>query len=144
MDKNDVSSVLRALAAGDSSRSETARLRDVYDDVEAALAAGVSRAAILEKLKDNGFTMTLKSFESALYRIRKKRDQGAPAGRKPEPARASRQVTPTAPEPDPVSSVSESNETTETTPATLDAIMSSTPDLEALANAHRRKKGTKE
>ncbi|MDC5123763.1 hypothetical protein NRA16_17775 [Acinetobacter baumannii] len=70
------SDALRALAKGDSNRSETARLRDVIDDVEAALEAGVSRSAILETLHQQGFKMSLKSFESALYRIRKKRATG--------------------------------------------------------------------
>ncbi|MCG9027359.1 hypothetical protein [Laribacter hongkongensis] len=75
MTKDSVTDALRALATGDKSRSETARLRDIVDEVEAALAAGVSRAAVLEVLNTQGFTMTLKSFESALYRIRKKRTQ---------------------------------------------------------------------
>lgn len=77
MTKDSVADVLRALATGDKSRSETARLRDIVDEVEAALAAGVSRAAVLDALNAQGFTMTLKSFESALYRIRKKRTQPA-------------------------------------------------------------------
>ena len=77
MTKDSGADVLRALATGDKSRSETARLRDIVDEVEAALAAGVSRAAVLEALNAQGFTMTLKSFESALYRIRKKRTQPA-------------------------------------------------------------------
>lgn len=77
MTKDSVADVLRALATGDKSRSETARLRDIVNEVEAALAAGVSRVAVLEALNAQGFTMTLKSFESALYRIRKKRTQPA-------------------------------------------------------------------
>ena len=77
MTKDSVADVLRALATGDKGRSETARLRDIVDEIEAALAAGVSRAAVLETLNAQGFTMTLKSFESALYRIRKKRTQPA-------------------------------------------------------------------
>ena len=77
MTKTSVADVLRELAKGDKSRSETARLRDVIDEVEAALAAGVSRSAVLEALHGQGFTMTLKSFESALYRISKQRGQGA-------------------------------------------------------------------
>jgi hypothetical protein len=56
MTKDSVADVLRALATGDKSRSETARLRDIVDEVEAALAAGVSRAAVLEALNDQGFT----------------------------------------------------------------------------------------
>ncbi|MFS8371836.1 hypothetical protein EIQ27_00490 [Xanthomonas campestris pv. armoraciae] len=79
MTKTSVADVLRELAKGEKSRSETARLRDVIDEVEAAIAAGVSRSAVLEALHGQGFTMTLKSFESALYRIRKQRGQGAAA-----------------------------------------------------------------
>ena len=66
-----VADALRTLARGNKARSETARLRDVIAEVEAAIASGVSRAATLEALHEHGFTMTLKSFESALYRIRK-------------------------------------------------------------------------
>lgn len=79
MTKTSVADVLRELAKGEKSRSETARLRDVIDEVEAAIAAGVSRSAVLEALHGQGFTMTLKSFESALYRIRRQRGQGAAA-----------------------------------------------------------------
>ncbi len=69
--QNNVAEVLLAMAKGDKNRSETARLRDVFAEIEAALNAGVRRSAILEALHGQGFTMTLKSFESALYRIRK-------------------------------------------------------------------------
>ena len=88
MTKTSVADVLRELAKGDESRSETARLRDVIDEVEAALAAGVSRSAVLDALHGQGFTMTLKSFESALYRIRKQRGQGT-AGTPAAPVPAS-------------------------------------------------------
>jgi len=73
MSKTSVVEALRALATSDDRRSETARLRDVFDEVEGALKAGVSRAAILETLHQQGFTMTPKSFESALYRLRRRR-----------------------------------------------------------------------
>lgn len=75
MKKPSIADALRALATDDTARSETARLRDNIDDIEAALSAGVSRAAILKTLHDQGFTMTAKSFESALYRIRKQRSK---------------------------------------------------------------------
>lgn len=83
MTKDRVVDVLRTLAASDKRRSQTARLRDIIDEVEAALAAGVSRATVLDALNENGFAMTPKSFESALYRIRKKQRQAtaSPAGR---------------------------------------------------------------
>lgn len=102
MTKTSVADVLRELAKGDKSRSETARLRDVIDEVEAALAAGVSRSAVLEALHGQGFTMTLKSFESALYRIRKQRGQGgagAPAAPAPAPLRHDEKPGDTAPAP---------------------------------------------
>lgn len=85
MQKNSVADVLRALATGDKARSETARLRDVVDSVESALSAGVSRVAILDALHGQGFTMTLKSFESALYRIRKQREKAGQKIAQPAP-----------------------------------------------------------
>lgn len=100
MQTNSVADVLRALATGDKARSETARLRDVVDEVEAALAAGVSRAAVLEALHGQGFTMTLKSFESALYRIRKQRERtGQRQASPPPPSTATPTAEPTK-EPD--------------------------------------------
>lgn len=75
MKKPSIADALRALATDDTARSETARLKDIIDDIEAALSAGVSRAAVLKTLHDQGFTMTAKSFESALYRIRKQRSK---------------------------------------------------------------------
>lgn len=76
MSKPRLSETLRQMAVTDSSRPETARLRDVFNDIEAALGAGVKRVKVLEALHADGFTMTMKSFESALYRIRKQRAQG--------------------------------------------------------------------
>lgn len=96
MEKASVVDVLRALASGEKDRSETARLRDVFTDVEAALKAGVSRAAVLEALHGQGFTMSLKSFESALYRIRRQRATATaeiPAGTQTAPSEISNSVT---------------------------------------------------
>lgn len=75
MDKTSVAEALRTLADS-KSRSETSRLREVFAEVEAALSAGVSRSAILETLHEQDFKMTAKSFESALYRLRKQRNAG--------------------------------------------------------------------
>ncbi len=73
MGENDISARLRALATDEKRRPETARLRDVFDDVEAALRAGVPQADVLAELHQAGFKMTLASFKSALQRIRKER-----------------------------------------------------------------------
>lgn len=72
-----LSDSLRELAQADT-RPAAARLRDVLDDVEAALAAGVRRADIVQKLNDAGITITLRGFDSALYRARKMREKKTP------------------------------------------------------------------
>ena len=71
MEKEKLLATLKSLATGNA-RSETARLRDVFEHVEGALKSGVSRSAVLEALHQQGFSMKLRSFESAMYRIRKK------------------------------------------------------------------------
>ena len=75
LNKENVSAALQALAAEYAGipRSETARLREVLDDVEAALTAGASHAAVLDTLHAQGFTLTASSFESTLARLRKER-----------------------------------------------------------------------
>ena len=73
MEKNSVAEALNALATSNENRSNTARLRDVFDDVELALKAGVKREVVLQSLNENGLDMKMKSFESAIYRLRKER-----------------------------------------------------------------------
>lgn len=75
MQENSIVDALRALATSSETRPETARLRDIFNDVEAALAVGVSRAEVHKTLQKYGFKMTLRGFETALYRIRKQRKQ---------------------------------------------------------------------
>lgn len=70
---NNLVGALRALTEDTSARSETARLRDVFDEIEAALNAGVRREAVLATLHESGFTMSFTGFKSALQRIRKER-----------------------------------------------------------------------
>jgi hypothetical protein len=82
MDNESLREALVHLASGKEFRSETARLNDVFDEVESALRSGVSRPAILQTLHARGFTMTLYSFQSALARLRsrrKKTDISVPA-----------------------------------------------------------------
>ena len=61
---------LRELTKNAVGRSETARLNDIFVEVEAALSAGVKRKTVLETLHKDGFKMTLKSFDSAMKRLR--------------------------------------------------------------------------
>ena len=69
----DLSTRLRALAKDNTKKTDTAKLREIIDDVETTLKAGVSLANILEELRKEGFKMTLISFRSTLQRIRKER-----------------------------------------------------------------------
>jgi len=69
MSENRFSAVLRKLASDDN-RSDTARLRDIFEDVEVALSAGVTHAALVAALNAEGFALSVRSFQSALYRLR--------------------------------------------------------------------------
>lgn len=69
---------LRALAANTENRSKIGRLRGIYAEVEATQRAGVSNSKIVETLNAQGFDLTLKTFETMLYRIRKERAEAAP------------------------------------------------------------------
>ena len=74
---NDAIKALEKLAEGNDGKSQTSKLLGVIDQIEAALAAGVRRATVLETLRDTlGITMNLNGFQTSLYRIRKRRRQG--------------------------------------------------------------------
>jgi hypothetical protein len=72
MDKKGLSERLHTVSGDDSKRSNSARLRDVIDDVEAALSAGVYMSVVLNELAGFGLAMSLSAFDTALHRIRKK------------------------------------------------------------------------
>lgn len=75
VDKQTVSEALQELANEHRGlpRSDTARLREVLDDIEHALAAGASHHAVLDTLHSQGFSLTLSSFQSTLARLRRER-----------------------------------------------------------------------
>lgn len=93
MSETDIAARLQALASDDKRRPETARLRDVFDDVERALKAGVPQAAVLAELHEAGFTMTIASFKSALQRIRKERSEAPPSPKVAAPIKAATAAT---------------------------------------------------
>lgn len=78
MDTTATISELRALAAG-AQRPAAARLRDLFDEVQAAIRAGVRRAVIRDALARNGLDMPFSTFTRTLARIRKER--GVMSGR---------------------------------------------------------------
>lgn len=71
--KNELSTALRELVDKSSAKTETARLRDVFDEIEAAFQSGVKHAAVLAVLNEKGFKMKMAGFKTALQRIRKER-----------------------------------------------------------------------
>jgi predicted neutral ceramidase superfamily lipid hydrolase len=60
-------SALQALTQGNEHRSVIAHAREVFDDIEAALAASISRKAIVDALAEQGLRST------TLHRIRSRR-----------------------------------------------------------------------
>lgn len=130
MDKQAISDRLRALASDDEARSKAARLRDVIDDVEVALAAGVPRSLVLKELKDHGLDLSLSTFDTSLKRIRaKRRIQNTDAVSADKPV-AERKAMSNHPDPS-----RQSHD-----PAELDRIMQAKPDLAGLAKLAKRSK----
>ncbi len=132
MDRKAIARRLQALAADDSIRSKAARFRDILDDVEMALAAGVSRTRIRQELEDQGLEMTLATFDTTLARLRKQRQR---PGRGSMPAAAPGQM------PDDAAPAGTRNprEAPSHSPAALNKIMRSTPDLAALAKRAKKR-----
>jgi hypothetical protein len=137
MDKKAISERLRALAASSNHRSKAALLRDVIDDVEAALAAGISRSSIVEALSEHGLEISLSTFDTTLKRIRQKR------GKTSNPKAQTAGQPPKLREPSPTEDETEAHEENPVVgshnPADLDKIIGSKPDLAALAKLAKRK-----
>lgn len=141
MTKPSIQDRLKQLAQDNKKRSKTARLRDNYEDIETAIAAGVPLSEILVVLNEAGIDMTLDTFKNALYRIRKSngRTQTKKLIQQQEKTATAIAIAAT-------SKVEAGHEETEiqqevkssTNPADIDAILNSTPDLEALAKAGRK------
>ncbi|MDC6409538.1 hypothetical protein LOD50_10440 [Xylella fastidiosa subsp. multiplex] len=127
MDRKAIAERLRALASDDKKRSKAARLRDVIDDVEAALSAGVPRSSVLNELEAQGLQMSVATFETTLRRIRQKRrklqiSSAIPSkGQSEKPSETLKPV------------IGSHN------PTDLDKIIGSKPDLTALAKLAKRK-----
>lgn len=126
MEKATLKQEILALIEDHASRSKIARLRDVFDEIETAMAAGVKRSEILKALEKQGIKMTLATFENSLQRIRKKRKNQPQEQTKIVPVNGEtekkEQVTPVH-----ITHGKTSD------PKAVDAILSSNPDLLALS-----------
>lgn len=78
MSKSKITEVMQTLSQGSANRSAIARIREIFGDIEIALKAGVKREAIWEVLQKEGYKMPLKTFESAINRIKKERSHKQP------------------------------------------------------------------
>ncbi len=97
MARIDVARVAESLAPQNdapSDRPESAVLVELIEHIDAAIARGVPRTVILQKLHEGGFTMSLPTFVKALQRIRKR--LGRPAPRHSQSRKDSIATTPAA------------------------------------------------
>jgi hypothetical protein len=77
-DLADVVEDLLDAPATSTTRSETAQLADLIEQIDAAMARGVSRRELHARLQKRGLTMSLSVFDNALHRIRKRLGRRAP------------------------------------------------------------------
>lgn len=138
MEKKSISEVLLSLASGEKGRSEIARLRDVFGSVETALSAGVSRVAVLKALHGQGFTMTLKTFDNAIYRIRKTKNKKPREGNAGQFTARFEDAKSTKEKPEQVAG--DESPVGSHNPVDLTQIMSAPVDLQALSKHSKRKK----
>ena len=81
-----------------ANRTVAARFRDVYDDIQAAIDAGVTRTKARDELALLGIDMPQNTFNSLLVRVRKERNDAKASNVQPpsEPIAQTAATTPTA------------------------------------------------
>ena len=133
---DSLTSDLQALSKNASSISISAKIQKNIKEIEQAIASGVSMREIVSTLNKHGIAITEKSFPMTLYRIRRRelskseklqrgesRSQAAPSSGG-ENSRSGEEPV--------VSNIQG--------PAALDAIINSSPDLNALRRAAKQLK----
>jgi hypothetical protein len=147
MSKKIIVEQLGVLASDDTKRSKAARLRDVIDEVEATLAAGITRSEVVKKLAENGLEMALATFNSELQKIRKKRGKPSVIPVKSNNQSVTKKIQPTSIQPVIKSDSAESKDGSKPAdeygshdPRAIDAIMRSTPDLAKYERLYKESK----
>lgn len=137
MDADRARQGLRELASA-VRRSKTQLLLEVLPDVEAALAAGATRAEVLQRLQAAGLVMSQATFGSALARLRKQRRQGgAPSPTQSPPAPRAYPRSESVPPPlSPASLEVASPQTVQD----FAALRARAHDLDALGRKHRERR----
>ena len=147
MDWKAISEDIRDVSDGNLKLSKAAFLRNVIDDVEVALAAGVPRSVIVDKLVSHGLDISLATFQTTLHRVRRKR--GKPTVTPVTQVKSNNQLVTKTIQPVSKPSVVELEDDSEPPlvvshdPRDIDAIMRSTPDLEYYARVYRESKRNK-
>lgn len=73
MEKKAITDRLQLLASDDRNRTKIARFRDVIDDIEVTLAAGVPHSLVVKELAKHGLEMSAESFRTTLKRVRQQK-----------------------------------------------------------------------
>lgn len=128
MDHEAITEKLRSLASDQANRSKTAVLREFLGEIEAARQKGVRHALIWKTLNELGLQMTEATYFGTLRRLRLRQASAPRASAATAPAAA---TAPTALAQSPPSTRQDDSHS----PAALNNILNSTPDLDALAKA---------
>lgn len=142
MDHEQLASALRRLANTSPKRSKASHLKTLLPDIEAALAARVPAADILNTLREQGLDISLRTFHGTLYRLRKTasppgsgRKSGAAAARPsaPAPVTASRVTAPLeAHKPAPPTTAASAPAPAQTRIKTFEQLQSENPHLSSM------------
>lgn len=139
MEKSNLIHDLDDLAKNKDKRTKTALVEEHIEKIEAAIKAGVKRPVIVKALKSHGIEFTKYSFDTTLRRVRQKR---LAQNSQTELTNKTNQIQKpiSSPVNPTISKPSQNSQTTNShDPAELNRIMSSQPDLEALAKFAPRK-----
>ena len=128
---------LSALKAGPNS-VYIRRLAQVLPEIEAALARGVTRTAVVQALQEDGINLTLDGLAKALYRLRKRsREANEHSAFVPGTIAAAAQPTPATQQPTPAALPPGPAPAKPFDPADIRAIARSRPDLNELTRLGR-------
>lgn len=58
-----------------AARSKTARLRELFDEIEALRSRGFPHSIIVDEMQKNGLKFNVKTFEATFYRIKREREK---------------------------------------------------------------------
>lgn len=141
MDKEKIAAGLSSLKQSSEKRSKTARLAEVLDQIEETIKAGASKVQIIEELKRHNLEFTYLTFQTTLRRLRLRKIKSDATN--PDKSILQTKNIPTKP----LESITKPKQEAQSSvqishnPTDLDKIISSEPDLDALARlAPRRKK----